>query len=201
MIIDRIIEIDQSATLWLNGFNSPAMDQFWIFMSDKLVWFPAYLILIIVIFLRLGWKKAIPVVISIILTIIICDQISLHVKNGIERLRPMFTSEMIDGGLHYPSNRYGDIYGFFSGHASNSFGLVASALVGFSNDRNHSYNTFAVLGYLWATLVSISRVMIGRHYLGDIVVGALFGLLVGYSIGILTKYLLDKYLPLTTEEA
>lgn len=200
MILDRLIEIDQTATLWLNGLNNPALDQFWIFMSDKFVWTPVYLILIIMLFRRLGWKRAIPVVLSVILTIVICDQVSLHVKNGIERLRPMFTSEMIRGGLHYPSNRYGDVFGFFSGHASNSFGLIASVVIGFTNDRSHNYKAFAIFGYLWAFLVSISRVMLGRHYLGDILVGALFGLMVGYAVGLLTKYLLDKYLPLSTEE-
>lgn len=199
MILDRLIEIDQAATLWLNGLNHPAMDQFWIFMSEKLVWVPAYLILIVMIFRRLGWKRGTVVILSVILTIIICDQVSLHVKNAIERLRPMFTSEMIRGGLHYPSNRYGDIYGFFSGHASNTFGLIASTLIGFTNDRTHNYRAYAIFGYLWATLVSISRVMVGRHYLGDILVGTLFGLLVGYSIGLLTKYLLDKYLPQINE--
>lgn len=201
MILDRLIEIDQNATLWLNGLNNPALDQFWIFMSDKLVWVPAYLILLFLIIRRLGWRRALPVIFSVILTIVICDQVSLHVKNGIERLRPMFNAEMLRGGLHYPSNRYGDIYGFFSGHASNSFGLIASLLVGFSNDRSHNYSGFAFFGYLWAALVSVSRVMIGRHYLGDILVGTLFGLFVGYSVGLLTKYLINKYLPASREEA
>ena len=123
------------------------------------------------------------------------------IKNGIQRLRPVFDAWMLEGGLHYPEGRETSFYGFFSGHASNSFGLIASLLVGFSNDRSHNYSGFALFGYLWAALVSVSRVMIGRHYLGDILVGTLFGLFVGYSVGLLTKYLINKYLPASREEA
>ena len=45
---------------------------------------------------------------------------------------------------------------------------------------------------LWATLVSLSRVMLAAHYLGDILVGSLFGLVMGLALAYAVHKLLVK---------
>jgi undecaprenyl-diphosphatase len=35
--------------------------------------------------------------------------------------------------------------------------------------------------FIWAVLVAISRIFVGKHYLGDVMVGALVGGLAGYA--------------------
>ena len=192
MIEDTLIQWDQGATLWINSLNTPATDMFWALMSDTRVWFPAYAVLAFMLFRRLGWKKGLAVLMGVVLTVVLCDQIPYHIRNAVQRLRPCFTDEMVSSGLHLPANPGGGFWGFFSCHASNVFGLITCALIGFRNDKAHTYNGFAFWGYLWASLVSISRIMLGRHYLGDVLVGVAFGLVVGWGIAMITRRLIQK---------
>ena len=48
---------DQILTLFVNSFHIPATDQFMMFMSDRVVWFPLYLLIAFFLVKRLGWKK------------------------------------------------------------------------------------------------------------------------------------------------
>jgi undecaprenyl-diphosphatase len=69
----------------------------------------------------------------------------------------------------------GGLYGFFSSHAANSFGI---ATFFYLTQKKHS-NLFKFL-FLWALIVSYSRVYIGVHFPIDIVVGICFGIFSGY---------------------
>ena len=115
MTFGRLIDLDQGITLWLNGFHSAATDPVWMFLSDVRIWFPAYAVVFVMMFCRLGWKKGLIVLLSCILTVVLADQISAHIKDGIQRLRPLYTTELLQNGLHWPQGRY-SFFGFFSGH-------------------------------------------------------------------------------------
>ena len=179
MTLDRLIGIDQDITLWINGFHSAWTDPFWMFLSDVRIWFPAYAIILGMMLYRLGWKKGLIVVLSCILCVVLTDQISYHVKEGVDRLRPYFTTSLLERGLHWPLNR-SSFFGFFSGHASNAFGFAICSWLGFRlNDRTHSYSVYGWCIFLWAFLVSLSRIMMAAHFFGDVLVGAFFGLAMG----------------------
>ena len=179
MTLDRLIGIDQDITLWINSFHSAWTDPFWMFLSDVKIWFPMYGIIMGVMIYRLGWKKGLIVVLSCILTVVLTDQISYHIKEGVDRLRPYFTTSLLEQGLHWPLNR-SSFYGFFSGHASNTFGFAICSWLGFRlNDSSHSYRVYGWCIFLWAALVSLSRIMMAAHFFGDVLVGTLFGLAVG----------------------
>ena len=45
---------------------------------------------------------------------------------------------------------------------------------------------------LWAALASLSRVMLAAHYLGDILTGTVFGLLVGLALAYAARFLIVK---------
>jgi membrane-associated phospholipid phosphatase len=45
---------------------------------------------------------------------------------------------------------------------------------------------------IWAAVMSLSRVMLAAHYLGDILVGCLFGLAVGWGLARLVHWILVK---------
>jgi undecaprenyl-diphosphatase len=149
------------------------------FFSDIKIWFPMYGVIIGVMIYRLGWKKGLIILLSCILTVVLADQISYHVKEGVDRLRPYYTTELLERGLHWPLNR-SSFFGFFSGHASNSFGFAMCSWLGFRlNDKKHRYRVYGVCIFLWAALVSLSRIMMAAHYFGDVTVGMFFGLAVG----------------------
>lgn len=149
------------------------------FLSDVRIWFPAYGIIFGLMLWRLGWKKGLIVILSCILAVILTDQVSAHIKDCIQRLRPLYTTELLKNGLHWPQGRY-SFFGFFSGHASNAFGFAVCSFLGFRlNDTTRRYGAYGWCVFAWAVLVAFSRVMMAAHYFGDVLTGALFGLAVG----------------------
>ena len=192
--MERLIGIDQEITLWLNGFHSPWSDQFWMFLSDVRIWFPMYGVIMGLMIYRLGWKKGLVVILSCILCVVLADQISYHIKEGIDRLRPYYTTSLLESGLHWPVNR-SSFFGFFSGHASNSFGFAMCSWLGFRlNDKTHRYRVDGWCFFRWAALVALSRVMMAAHFFGDIFVGTLFGLAVGRFCAALARGVIRKWM-------
>ena len=93
----------------------------------------------------------------------------------------------------------GGFYGFFSAHAANAFAIAVCLTLGFRNDRSHTYNAFSRWAIIWAMLVAVSRIFVGKHYLGDVIVGTVIGVAVGYSVGIAARYLINKLFPTVPE--
>ena len=192
---DRLIGIDQDITLWINSFHSAWSDPVWMFFSDVRIWFPAYGIIMAMMVYRLGWKKGLIVILSCILTVVLTDQISYHIKEGLDRLRPYYTTEMLQRGLHWPLNR-SSYFGFFSGHASNAFGFAICSFLGFRlNDRTSRYRVYGCGIFLWAILVALSRVMMAAHYFGDVTVGMFFGLAVGLLTAGIAHAVIRRWVP------
>ena len=192
---DRLIGIDQDITLWINSFHSAWSDPVWMFFSDVRIWFPAYGIIMVMMVYRLGWKKGLIVILSCILTVVLTDQISYHIKEGLDRLRPYYTTEMLQRGLHWPLNR-SSYFGFFSGHASNAFGFAICSFLGFRlNDRTSRYRVYGCGIFLWAILVALSRVMMAAHYFGDVTVGMFFGLAVGLLTAGIAHAVIRRWVP------
>ena len=108
------------------------------------------------------------------LLILVTDQATNLFKDGLERLRPCHEpvlKEMVR--LVKPS--CGGLYGYFSGHASNSLALA----VFFSCIFGVKYIRLPFLLLFVAFLVAYSRIYIGVHYPLDVVSGMVFGSLVG----------------------
>ncbi len=189
-LIGFLHRIDQDATLFLNSLSTPMTDQLWVLMSDKTVWIPAYALCAWFLFRRLGWKKASIVLISIGLAFGLCDQFSNLVKHSVDRLRPSYSARMLLGGLNLLEGR-GGFFGFFSAHAANAFALAMCLIIGFRNDRTHTYNAFYKIALTWAALVAASRIFVGKHYLGDVIVGTIIGLTIGYFAGMLARYVIQ----------
>ena len=125
VIGNTLVQADKAATLYVNSLHTPWSDAVWVFFSNKWVWVALYALVLYFLFRRLGWKKAFVAVAAIALTIVCCDQGANLFKNWICRLRPSHDAWMLSNGLHLPGDA-GGLYGFFSGHAANSFGFAAA---------------------------------------------------------------------------
>lgn len=187
-----IIHIDQAVTLWINKLDTPALYPLWLGLSDNKIWFPAYAIVMGFIIWKLGWKKGLVVSLSLILCVVLTDQLSGLVKDGAARLRPCYNTWMVENGVIIPYGQAGGLYGFFSSHAANVFGFAAASSLGLKLNGK-PVPAFAWGVFIWAALVSLSRIMMAAHFLGDVLVGTVFGLCIGTAVAYLTHFLLKAW--------
>ena len=186
-----LVNLDRDLTLAVNAWHNPATDSLWQFFSHIQIWYVMYLIIIVLFFIRLGWKKALVVTISCILFVVACDQFANVVKHCVQRLRPLEDADMIARGLHVLEGR-GGLYGFFSGHAANSMGFAVCSSMGFRNDKSHNYRSYTIAICVWAVLVGLSRVFVGKHFLGDVLVGFVVGAIIGWGFAALARFCIRK---------
>lgn len=184
---------DQLATLEINSWHSGITDPIWEFFSNIPIWIPMYILIVALVIWRLGWKKGLIVIAAAALTFGFCDQFSNFLKALTERLRPCNDPYMISNGLHILEK--GGKYGFFSAHAANAFGLATSTFIGLRTDNAHKYDWYAYFMYTWAFLVAVSRIFVGKHFLGDIIVGSMIGVAAGLVFGNAAKYLIRRIYP------
>ncbi len=190
-LLRNLQDIDRQLTLSVNSLSTPWTDGVWQFFSDKEVWYPLYIAVAVMLFYRLGWKKALIVIASVAAAFALSDFVSNLVKYSVSRLRPAYDTEMLRGGIHLLEKR-GSLFGFFSSHAANTFSFAICTFMGFRNDETRRYSAYGSFIFSWAVLVSISRVFVGKHFLGDITAGAIFGLLTGYLLASLARLAITK---------
>lgn len=176
--MEKLIEIDRAWTLALNALNSPVTDRIWIFFSDKWIWSILYVAVLVFFFRNLGWKRALVAFGCCVLMVVCCDQFANLVKGAVGRVRPCNDEWMLKEGLHVLEGGGG--FSFFSAHAANSFGFAACSAWCFK--WQSPARKYTALIMVWAALVSVSRVFVARHFLGDVVVGSMVGVAVGYAL-------------------
>ena len=75
-----------------------------------------------------------------------------------------------------------DSYGFPSGHVSATTAFMVGLAMLFQWRRRHGW----ILAALWITVMAVSRMYLGRHFLGDVIGGVLIGLAsVSVGLGVL----------------
>jgi undecaprenyl-diphosphatase len=142
-----------------------------VFVTERYTWIPFYLLIISMIIFK-ERKGAAAVILTIIITVISADLFaSCLLKPLVGRLRPCHDGS-INNLLHLVPGTCGGLYGFISSHAANTFALI-TILNLFYRSR---YKWISIL-FLWAIVVSYSRIYLGVHYPGDILAGALSGIL------------------------
>lgn len=183
--MEEILQLDQELFLFLNNLGSENWDWFFILISNKFAAAPLYAFLIYLVYRNFGWKGTLITVILVAGLITSTDQLANIFKDGFERLRPC--REDFIAQARYLDDYCGK-YGFFSAHAASTMG--AAFYVGLI--LKPYYRIVFPVMILWAVLVGYSRIYIGVHYPGDVVVGMLFGALLGYGFYRLQAWLVKK---------
>lgn len=166
--------LDQQLFLFLNSLHSPFFDQVMHAISGKIIWVPLYLAILIYLGIKFK-RKFIIIILFIIVAATLTDQISVLIKNSVQRLRPCH-DPALEGLVHLFNGECGGLYSFVSSHAANSFDVALLSLL-FIRKR-----WFTISIILWALVVGYSRVYLGVHYPGDVICGSVQGAFIGWSI-------------------
>ena len=122
-----------------------------------------------------GGKKGRTVALFVFLLVLISDQLSSNLlKDLVQRTRPCHVLP----GVHLLVGCT-DSFSFPSSHAVNNF---AGAFF-----FSHFYPKMKYAIYTGASMMAISRVFCGVHYLSDILGGMIIGLLIGWGFIVLWK--------------
>lgn len=181
-LFEFLDHLDKDLLLYLQSQNTPLMDTLMAGITSKYNWLPLYLLLLLALFRQFRWQ-AVYSVVAVVLLVILSDQItSSLMKPLFGRFRPCHDPEI--GHLVRIVTKCGGLYGFVSGHASNSFAVTTFFLLLFG--RTHRYVWWLLI---WPIFVSYSRIYLGVHYPLDILGGALVGIILGYLVFVGTSKL------------
>jgi len=190
-MFEKLVQADQDLLLFLNGLHSPFFDALMWLMTSFWFWSP-----VLAVLLWLLWKhykkKLILIIASFAVSITLSDQISVLIKNNVERSRPSHNVEICDR-LHLHQYENGEVYkggeyGFVSSHAANSFGVMVLLLYFFKPIKRRLWWIFPT----WAVLFCYTRIYLGVHYPLDIVCGALVGVCCGLLVMWLYRFVVKR---------
>lgn len=170
----NLIQWDKDLLLTLNGFHTDFWDGFMWMATDEISWMAFFAVLLYTVYKNKG-KEVLLFILSITLTILICDQVSGLFKDFFARPRPSRELSIMDQ-VHIVNGYRGGRFGFFSSHAANTFGIAV--LVSFL--MRHWLLTLVMIS--WALIESYSRIYLGVHYPLDVLTGIVFGALTGYGV-------------------
>lgn len=186
-MLDYIKQIDTSLTLLLNGSDCTFVDGIAITATSTIVWIPIAAVLLYLIIKKNKPFDSFLIVLGIGIAIFLADQMASGIcKPYFCRFRPTHDPE-IKHLIDIVNDYRGGKYGFFSSHAANTFAVATFLTYIFRN-----YKT-AILLYSWALLNCWTRIYLGVHYLGDILTGIVWGLLVGVCTFHVIKFLRRLY--------
>lgn len=188
-MIDFINTLDTKVFLELNQLHAPFWDYFMSAFSGKVIWVPMYATVAYLMFKNLSWKVALSFLIAIALIIALSDMTCAKViRPFAERLRPANIENPISHMVHIVENYRGGAYGFPSCHAANSFAFVTFLAMIIKN------RLLLAFAFSWAVVNCYSRIYLGVHYTGDIIVGALVGSIIAWLVVTATrKIVIEKF--------
>lgn len=179
MSLDQLIHLDQQITLSLNGSDSIFWDNVMYTVTNTFSFSLVIIMLFWVIFKNNKLRDAFIVILFLVLLILVADRLcSGIVKPTVARWRPTQDPQlmyMMDVVKNYRGGRYG----FFSGHACNTmcFAVFLSFLF--------RYGKLAAVLFFWSITTTFTRIYLGVHYVGDVLVGWTVGMILGFVFYIL----------------
>lgn len=176
-LLPTLESIDREALLAVNGSDSLYLDRLARVLTTALTWVPLYISLFIIVLRNNdNVRKVLMIVGAAGLCVLLAGSIDdMIVKPTVARWRP--THDPVIGAVVDVVDGYrGGKYGFFSAHASNTFSIAIFFcwLV-----RNR---LLSVAMIIWSLTNCWTRLYLGVHFPGDILVGLTWGFIVGSGV-------------------
>lgn len=186
-MLEKLELLDRQLFLWINSCHSSVFDNVMFYVSETWVFIPLFFYWAYMVFNKTGIKKLLILLGFFVLLVVLTDQTSNRIKHAVKRYRPTHNIE-IQSQVHIVNDYIGGKYGFFSGHATNSFGMAMLLFLLF--DKKRIAVRFSFFG--WAALTGYSRIYLGVHYPSDIFVGMVVGIFWGFVVYKLIQYTFKK---------
>ena len=175
--LNWVQNVDREALLAVNGSDSLFLDAVVHVLTTATPWIPLYLSLFYLVVRNNNTVKRIVIIVGCAgLCILFAGAVDdLIVKPTVARWRP--THDPVIGTLVDVVDGYrGGKYGFFSAHACNTFSIT----IFFSWLVRSNVLSFTLI--LWSLVNCWTRLYLGVHFPGDILVGLTWGFIVGTSV-------------------
>ena len=170
-LLSMLKAMDTMVFLTVNSHHNAYFDSVMGLVSGKLIWVPMYVSLFFVLLKNYSYKVVFAILLAIGVVILFTDSFTAQViRPWVCRLRPSNLDNPMSSMVHIVDGYRGGAYGFPSNHASNTWGLAFFITFLF---RRYKLTFFF---FLWALLVCYSRMYLGVHYFGDLLIGGLLAL-------------------------
>ena len=170
-LLSMLKAMDTMVFLTVTSHHNAYFDSVMWLVSGKLIWVPLYVSLFFVLLKNYSYKVVFAILLAIGVVILFTDSFTAQViRPWVCRLRPSNLDNPMSSMVHVVDGYRGGAYGFPSNHASNTWGLAFFITFLF---RRYKLTFFF---FLWALLVCYSRMYLGVHYFGDLLIGGLLAL-------------------------
>jgi undecaprenyl-diphosphatase len=191
-MLDYVIHLDKKLFIFLNNLGSKPFDEIWLLVTKQLNWIPFFLILLFILYKKLGTKKLGIAILTVAALITFTNEITDVIKFSVQRIRPC-NDDALAGLIRVVKDS--DTFSYFSGHASNS---TASMMFVYLILRK--YYKYSYLIFLYPLIFAYSRIYLGLHFPLDIISGYVFGSFTGILFYFLFEKLSNKLTTPTTHE-
>ena len=190
-MIEFLQDIDRELLLGINGSDSLYLDRLVRTLTNGLTWIPLYLSLFYMVMKNNdNFRRLLLVLGGAGLCVVLAGTVDdVIVKPLVARWRPTHDPQI--GILVDIVDGYrGGKYGFFSAHASNTMS-IATFFCWLARSRRLSITLV-----IWSLVNCWTRMYLGVHFPGDILVGLIWGITVGTGVYFLYRRLTrDMYTP------
>lgn len=184
--MEKLNAIDTEVFYWVNRHHCTVSD--YVLWTFSQAWSWALVLIAVFVFVTLRKEKKMwwVVLLGMALCFLFSDRISvLCFKDVFQRLRPCHALPDVRMIL---GTTCGGAYGFVSSHAANCFSLTMFLSLWYGN----RYKPLPYMLFAWALTVGYSRPYLGKHYPGDVICGAVLGILIGWIVYLLIRWISGK---------
>ena len=135
-MLEKIIDLDKNLIVFLNNLGSKPFDDFWLLITKQFNWIPFFLILLFILYKKIGQKQLLVALLTIAALITFTNEITDLVKFSVQRIRPC-NDEELKGLIRVV--KQSDTFSYFSGHAANSIAAMMFVFLILKKHYKYSY--------------------------------------------------------------